>query len=184
MSPVTQPRVAPPLPRDGIPPLPAPAGEFYSDFPCQDLPGPRCGANLRKSGYRNYCTRTWGSCQLSDASFSCSGLGGGGRLRGFGGQGGFGSGHPGAAGGPGWTPHIPASCSCAFPAGAASLLPEWERGLDPGLGAVGGCWSPLWGRREAAVGLVGSHSRGDWMGCSLFLLSAPGQSPGPDKSWS
>lgn len=32
------------------------------------------------------------------------------------------------------------------------------------------------------LGLWGSHFQGDWMGCSLFLLSAPGQCPGPKKS--
>lgn len=54
-------------------PLPAPTGGFYSDFPCQEPP---CVANLWKSRYWNYCTRTWGCCQLSVTSSVCSSLGG------------------------------------------------------------------------------------------------------------
>lgn len=50
---------------------------------------------------------------------------------------------------------------------------EWERGLDPGVGAVG---------VVPTLGLVVSYSQGHWVGCSVFLLSAPGQCPGPKIS--
>lgn len=103
-----------------------------------------------------------------------------GRLSGSGGQGGFGRGHPRAAGGPGWLPQIPASCSCTFPAGAASLVPGVGTGAGSRCGGTGGAVVPTLGLARGGCGAGGLPFPGGLDG----LLPVPPLSPGSNNSWS
>lgn len=163
-------------PRDGIPPSQHLLGGFTLISPARTSEVPTAPQTSGNGDTGIIAQGAGGSANFLSPPPSAPASAG--RLRGFGGQGGFGRGHPRAAGGPGWLPQIPASCSCAVPAGAASPVPGVGIGAGSRCGGSGGLGVPTLGLA------VGSHSQGDWKSCSLFLLSAPVQCPGPDNSWS